>query len=380
MIRDLLRAPGRARALQRERDRLQRELERARAQGQRHEQRVAELTSTLERERARLAAVGRSLDERRRAALSPDVLRLVLTARAQEPALDAHTAAAAAAREERFLAASSAYRRLLEDEAERQQRLEQVHVDGIPWWMPLDPRLPERAERTVKQSFPYRVILQTREVAVGGVMLDLGGNIGRTSVTRALLGDVRAVYAAEPEPANYAALVQNVIAHGMRGIVLPDQVAVGAARGEVTLHQSRFMGGHRVLFKDISGTGHRVVQVPCWPVDGWMEHVGCDPRAVTFVKVDVQGSEIDVLRGAAGLLTRRQAAWQLEVDPGLLAKAGRSVAELIAAIEPHFTHMIDIGSPQPGPRLQPVSALAAGLAYLGAAQSKTDLLLIPGRA
>ncbi|MGE0444146.1 MAG: hypothetical protein AB7P99_02885, partial [Vicinamibacterales bacterium] len=86
------------------------------------------------------------------------------------------------------------------------------------------------------------------------------------------------------------------------------------------------------------------------------------------------------LRGAAGLLTRRQAAWQLEVDPGLLAKAGRSVAELIAAIEPHFAHMIDIGSPQPGPRLQPVSALAAGLAYLGAAQSKTDLLLIPGRA
>jgi FkbM family methyltransferase len=241
------------------------------------------------------------------------------------------------------------------------------------------PRLPERAARTERQGFPYRVLLQTREVAVGGVMLDLGGNIGRTSVVRALLGDVTAVYAAEPEPANYAALVQNVLTHGMRGLVLPDQVAIGAARGEVQLHRSRFMGGHRVLFGREYDEAHQVVRVPCWPVDAWMEHVGCDPRAVTFVKVDVQGSEIDLLRGATALLARRQAAWQLEIDPGLLAKAGRGVPELLALVRAHFTHFIDIGSPKPGPRLQPVDGLAEWLDYLGAAQVKTDLILLATR-
>jgi FkbM family methyltransferase len=222
------------------------------------------------------------------------------------------------------------------------------------------------------------VILQTREVGVGGVMLDLGASVGRTSVTRGLLGDVRAVYAAEPEPASYTALVQNVVAHGLRGIVLPDRVAVGAARGEVQLHQSRFLDGHRVLATPVTGAGHHVVQVACWPVDAWMPQVGCDPRAVTFVKVDVQGGEPEVLRGAGGLLARRQAAWQVAIAPALLAKAGRSMADLLGALEPHFTHFIDIGTPPAGrTRLQPAAGLADWLTYLGSGQPATDLLLLP---
>ena len=64
-----------------------------------------------------------------------------------------------------------------------------VTLDGLSWSVPLtvpdNPALVERALR--HQDFPYRVLTQTREVAVGGVMLDLGANIGRMSVPRVIL-------------------------------------------------------------------------------------------------------------------------------------------------------------------------------------------------
>jgi FkbM family methyltransferase len=304
------------------------------------------------------------------------MLRAVLQLRAQRLPIDTYTAAAAAAREQRFLEGADAYRRLVDDDAARIAGLERLEIDGLEWWVPLDERLPQRVERAKDQGFPYRVLLQTREVGIGGVMLDLGGNIGRTSVTRGLLGDVRAVYAAEPEPSNYAALLQNVLAHGLRGIVLPDQVAVGAERGEVRLLRSRFMGGHRVLAQR-AAKGAQVVSVPAWPLDAWLDRIGCDPRAVTFVKVDVQGSEIGVLRGASGLLARRQTTWQFEIDPGLLGKAGHAVADLLPLFETHFTHFVDMNPDRRGDRIYPVADMRERLAYVGVEDDKTDVLLVP---
>ena len=341
----------------------------------RRDARVNALKDNMDLLREQIRTMDRRLNQRRRSALSPDLLQTLLPMRARHPGIDAYTAAAAHERERRFVEAAEAYRRLLDDEATRTARLERLTIDGLEWWVPLDERLPERAARTREQGFPYRVLLQTREVAVGGVMLDLGGNIGRTSVTRALLGDVRAVYAAEPEPLNYAALLQNVIAHGMRGIVLPDQVAVGGERGEVRLLRSRFMGGHRVLAAGADERRAQVVAVPCWPVDEWLERIGCDPAAVTFVKVDVQGSEIGILRGATGLLALRQAAWQFEVDPGLLGKAGHTVNELFTAFEAHFTHYIDMNPDRPGDRVSPIDELRERLAYVGVDRDKTDVIV-----
>jgi FkbM family methyltransferase len=332
----------------------------------------------MRRERKRARADARQWRRRagqyRRSLLSRRVLKSVLQARARQWPADAHEAMAAAAREERFLDASAAYRRLVEDEPARLSGLQAVAIDGLPWWIPRNERAPEGAERAARQHFPYRVILQTREWAVGGVMLDIGANIGTTSITRALLGDVRAVYAAEPEPGNYKALVQNVVAHRLRGVVLPDQVAIGAARGESPLLRSRFLGGHRVLFGPIA-SGADVVSVPVWPLDQWLIHVGVEPGAVTFVKVDAQGSEVEVLRGAQALLARRQAAWQIEVDPELLGRAGRSVASLVELLQTHFTHYVDIATREPGPRVEAIGRIAEALSAVGASKGKTDVLL-----
>ena len=117
------------------------------------------------------------------------------------------------------------------------------------------------------------------------------------------------------------------------------------------------------------------VPVQLWPLDDWMAHVGVDAEAISFFKVDTQGSEVNVLRGAGALLARRHVAWQLELDPGLLVRAGATVPELLGLVEQHFTHFIDMGPAAPGARVRPVRDLAGALAYVGGEHAKTDLLL-----
>lgn len=333
------------------------------------EKTVASLERKLASSHARAARIDQRLQVRRTSAPSPDVLRQVLGVRVRDLPMTIAEREVAEVRDRRWREQSAEYRAAIEG---ADASVEQVTIDGLRWWVPIDPRVDDRVERAERQGFPLRAILQTREVGLGGVMLDLGANLGRTSIPRVLLGDARAVYAAEPFPANYAALVRNVAEYGLHGLVVPDQVAIGAERGQVDLRVSRYPGGHRVIHK----RRHPIetISVQVWPVDEWIERVGVEPASISFVKVDTQGSEVRVLRGAASLIARRHIAWQMEIDPKLLKRAGTPLRELCALVEARFTHFIDLGGGR-GPRSRPTSLLREALSYLGDQQDKTDLLL-----
>jgi FkbM family methyltransferase len=335
------------------------------------EQIVSALQATAGELEERFAASQRRLDARRRTSPRPDILRQVIKVRARHLPVTAADRTAAALRDAHLQQVSAAYAHgLAETSAAGIARIE---IDGLPWWVPLDARVSRRVERAEQQGFPLRAILQTREVGLGGVMLDLGANIGRTSIPRVLLGDVRAVYAAEPEPGNYASLVRNVTEHGLRGFVLPDQVAIGAEREDVELRVSRHPGGHRVMHR--SRRPVDTITVAVWPVDQWMTRVGVEPESVTFVKVDTQGSEVRVLSGAQSLLARPHVAWQIEIDPLLLKRGGTKLKDLFTLLERHFTHFIDIGAGDRGPRARVMRDLREALAYVGTRERKTDVVV-----
>jgi FkbM family methyltransferase len=311
-----------------------------------------------------------------RTVLEKDVLRGLLPIRARGAAWRSG-AADARQREQRFAEASPAYAREIASHETLGASTRVIQLDSLTWWVPLArPTDPDAVQRALRgQDFPYRVITQTREVGLGGLMLDIGANTGRMAVPRAILGDATAVYCAEPDLLNYQCLVRNVRDNHLTGLVLPDHLAIGSENGLVRLERAKSTGGHRVIERDTASSG-TVTEVPSLTIDSWMDRLGITAEQVAFVKVDVQGSEVPVLRGAARLLTHRHVAWQIEIDLQALPRRGFVEDDLFQPLRAHFSHFIDLSRRGTGDRVRPIRDLSDALAYLqGGVGGRTDLLL-----
>ena len=356
-------------------------LERAREDRLEVQQRLAESRELIETMREKLRAAEQAADRwkreatnHRRRVLSPLVVRDLMSRRRAQLPLRA-AARDAGAREGRLIEVSPPYRDLISRGA-TPASARRIELEGLSWWVPLRAMDPETVTRVVnKEALPYRAITQTREFSVGGVMLDLGAHDGSTSIPRVVLGDVEAVYCAEPDPLNYECLVANVVENGMQGFVLPDRVAIGAEDRSGHLFRTKASRGHRVLTEDAESEGE-LVAVRVRTLDGWVDDLGVDPRALSFVKSDTQGYELQVLTGAPRLLAHRQVAWQLEVCPSLMRLAGTDPRDFVAFVQRHFTHFVDLNADAPGKRRRSIASLPEVLEYLAVdGRPHTDVIV-----
>jgi FkbM family methyltransferase len=319
----------------------------------------------------RMKAVAASLGRRM---LSGDVVQELLPLRART--IGARAAHAGADRYDAMLQEiSPAYRKALTDAAHPHPDLATTDLQGFTWWVPVPASLSgaTRERFITEQQFPYRAITETREFAVGPVLLDIGANIGLMSIPRVVLGDVGRAYCAEPDPLNFTALVRNIASSGLRGLVLPDQVAIGEASAPVRLRHGKYPGGHRVVPSGVTRDG--TIEVPCFTLDDWCRRLAIDPELVAYIKVDAQGSEVGVLRGAATLLTYPHIAWQIEVHPVMLDAAGTPPDVLYRLCAGHFTHFIDLDKLAQGPRARRTQDLPDALAYIIGRKRPTDIIL-----
>jgi FkbM family methyltransferase len=300
----------------------------------------------------------------RRQVLEPDTLQALLPLRAQVVAR-ASAKPEARARERQFAAAAPAYAQAIAAPDEFAANIRVIALDSLTWSVPLlTPDDPESVTRYLgHQDFPYRAITQTRELGIGGAMIDIGANIGRMSIPRVILGDAMVAYCVEPDPLNYACLVRNIRDNGLAGLALPDRLAIGARNGTVRLERAKSPGGHRVIDDD-ARTGRQTIEVPIATLDTWVERAGIDLDTVRLVKLDVQGGEVDVLDGATSVLACRHIAWQIEVDVERLGKRGLRPEDLFRRLRQTFTHFTDLNRLASGRRARAIAELGDAMAYV----------------
>jgi FkbM family methyltransferase len=338
------------------------------------------LRDRLKRSEGQREVLRRRLEARRQRARAtqpePAVLEHVMRSRRAATMLIAKRADSVA-RESAFAARSPSYREaLMHPHIDVPDRaIECVEIAGLTWRVPADRGDAEGvARRLVRRArLPLDEILETRELAVGRVMIDIGANVGTTSIPRAILGDFAWIYAIEPHPRNYACLVGNIIANGVRGLVLPDCVAIGDLNGGMTMRRMRSGTHHLVRRADDIGEEERIT-VPCFMLDTWIERMGIDLSDVAFIKCDTQGWDARVLAGAEQVLACRHIAWQIKFSPAMLERAGTSTDAVFHLIERRFSHFIDLRSTG-GDRVRRTHQLRPALADIGAGRSYTNLLL-----
>jgi FkbM family methyltransferase len=155
------------------------------------------------------------------------------------------------------------------------------------------------------------------------VFVDVGANVGFLSVLAArLVGEHGRVVAFEPHPGAAARLRTGLAVNGVEGNVEIVEAALGVRHGTtIRLHLS----GDSVL----SSTDPlraplrddfpflESIEVPSITLDGWMrDHPDIQAR-IAAIKVDVEGTEADVLAGMEETLAARPAAALLfETDAG----------------------------------------------------------------
>jgi FkbM family methyltransferase len=160
--------------------------------------------------------------------------------------------------------------------------------------------------------------LLARIVGPGMVAVDVGANVGFHTLGLARrVGVAGCVYALEPDPDNFHLLERTVREAGLDQVRLVRQAA-GECAGEQTLYLSPVnRGDHRLTPEDASS--RRAVRVSTVVLDALL----ADAPRVDFVKIDVQGAELSVLRGLKGTLARRPPPGVLcELAPTLLRAAG----------------------------------------------------------
>lgn len=142
--------------------------------------------------------------------------------------------------------------------------------------------------------------------------IDIGGNIGNHSVFFGVACDAE-VYAFEPNGPNYQRLVRNLELSGLKERMHTFNMAVGETPGYVTSSLgagSTNTGGAGVkdAGKDAKGS------VPLVRADEELAHLKTKKNSEILLKIDVEGMEVDVLKGSMGLIEARRPVLICEIS------------------------------------------------------------------
>jgi FkbM family methyltransferase len=215
----------------------------------------------------------------------------------------------------------------------------------------------------------------------GDVVADVGANIGYFTLLAArLVGSAGRVYAVEPSPGTYAALLDNIGRNGL-GNVTPVQAAAGAEAGEATLRdvvEGTNRGASSLRSDPERGWGVRkavAVTVPMLPLADIV--LAEEWPSLRVVKIDVEGFEADVVRGLVPILDAgHRPAVLVEVHTDIDPDAAGAVVELAERYGLRLRRIVDRTEDE---RIfaasHPVLEDVDGAAVTGSPDPRIDLLL-----
>jgi FkbM family methyltransferase len=166
------------------------------------------------------------------------------------------------------------------------------------------------------------------EVRPGDRVVEVGASFGLYALAFAgRAGSEGHVTAFEPDPQSASALKANIRVNGWQTRISLVRAAVGAANGEIRFAAARGMESRIATRND---SNQDVITVPIVTLDSAIGDGRLD-----LLKIDVEGFEEQVLRGARTILTsanRRPRAILIEVHPFAWSDAGTTSASLLGLL------------------------------------------------
>jgi FkbM family methyltransferase len=163
----------------------------------------------------------------------------------------------------------------------------------------------------------------SRAIRAGWTVIDVGSNLGYyTLLASRLVGPDGTVFAFEPTPSTYQALLKNIALNDAQN-VRPYQAALSDSCGWVSVLEDVQDDYNRI--GPPGKPGH--TQVSCLTLDGFVEEH--QVRSVDLIKVDIEGAEHKFLLGARKTIERFRPIIAIELNPKALRRYGATVGDLM---------------------------------------------------
>jgi FkbM family methyltransferase len=183
-----------------------------------------------------------------------------------------------------------------------------------------------------------------RLVRPGSLVLDIGANIGAHTLTLAhLVGASGRVLAFEPTDYAFTKLSRNLALNPelARRVSAYHCFLAGADAGPVpsAIYSSWPLAHEAGLHAKHLGREMKTEAARARSIDSVLTEVA--DRPVSLVKLDVDGFECDVLKGATKLLSDTRPIFVMELAPYVLEERGASLAELLSFFVPRGYRIYD---------------------------------------
>lgn len=183
---------------------------------------------------------------------------------------------------------------------------------GLYWFKANDLRLliewPTGLARQIYYNevyHPETVAYLKENLSPSDICVDVGANIGYLTIIMAQKASL--VIAFEPDPQLREIMRRNLKANNINNVIVRHE-AVSDIDG-----RARFFLNREPLYSGLIGhTGVRdIIEVDTITLDSILH----EPQAPTFVKIDVEGAEAQVLRGMKNLLLNSNLRLIVEIEP-----------------------------------------------------------------
>ena len=144
----------------------------------------------------------------------------------------------------------------------------------------------------------------------GDIVVDIGANIGRyTIISSKRVGAQGKVIAIEAHPGNFELLNRNIKLNKLTNVI-PLNYAVYSKETKLKLYVPDEESGHTIYHTIMERTGKKFVEIDAATLDYLLLQLngirGGEVVEVNWIKIDVEGAEFEVLKGAVNVLSKNK--------------------------------------------------------------------------
>lgn len=158
------------------------------------------------------------------------------------------------------------------------------------------------------------------------VVIDIGAHIGLMAVVLGKrIGENGKVYSFEPTPYSFAVLKKTIRLNKLEKIITPINQAIAATSGNIEFNANKEDVSNSIVSYDYN-SGHQKITVNTISIDDFVKQQQL--FRLNFIKIDAEGVELDVLKGAKKTLQQFDLKMILALHPLAVVAKGDTLEEI----------------------------------------------------